>query len=325
VSVVNRRDPTVGIGEILVAPAYVGLCGSDLELFDGSHPYFVQGRAVLPLQPGHEVSAIVVEDRSGALPTGTRVVLDPVVGCRLCPQCLDGRATHCADRFELGLRRGMDGGAAELISVPCTNAHPVPEGVSLREAVLTEPGVTALNGLRRIGELAGRALVIGAGTLGGIATQLLVASGVEVEVLVLDERRGPLIERWGARPTTAPADGAYDVVIEAAGTAEAVRSALRTVAPGGSIALLGVQGQPLDGFDVDAILFKDASIFGVLNGPGLYESMLDEIATGHVRARELIEREFALEDAAAAFEFLASQDRMRPKVLLRVGDIETSL
>lgn len=325
VSVVDRPEPPLAAGDVGVAPVYVGLCGTDLELLDGSMPYYAQGNATFPLQPGHEVAGIVVESGDDSVAVGTRVVIDPVVGCGTCPQCADGRATHCVDRLEMGVRGGMDGGAAERISVPAANVHPLPDGVSLRAAVLTEPGVTALNGLQRIGELRGRALVIGAGTLGGIAAQLLAARGLPVDVMARDERRADLIREWDAEPRTTPDDSAYDIVVEAAGTAEAIRSALRAVAPGGSISLLGVQGRNLDGIDVDAIVLKDASVYGILNGPGLYAPMLDEIASGHVRAEGLVDREFELEDASNAFARLASKERVRPKVLLRVHADEREL
>jgi threonine dehydrogenase-like Zn-dependent dehydrogenase len=319
VAVVDRPEPERRVGEVLVAPVYVGLCGTDLELLNGSMPYFAQGRAALPLQPGHEVAGVVVDRSDGDVPVGTSVVIDPIVGCGDCPQCAEGRATHCADRFEMGVRGGMDGGAAELLAVPGANVHPIPDGVSFREAVLTEPGVTALNGLRRIGHLQGCALVIGSGTLGGIAAQLLAARGLQVDVLARDERRAELIQSWGAGLRTTANDSVYDIVVEAAGTADAVRASLRAVAPGGSIALLGVQGQQINGIDVDALVLKDVSVYGVLNGPGLYGSMLEEIASGHVSADRLVDSEFALADAPAAFERLGSKDRVRPKVLLRVA------
>src|SRR5689334_4879431 len=101
----------------MVAPSYVGLCGTDLDLLDGSMPYFSQGWAALPLQAGHEVAGVVVASYGGEVPVGTRVVIDPVIGCGACPQCAGSRPTHCVDRLEMGVRGGMDGGAAERIAV----------------------------------------------------------------------------------------------------------------------------------------------------------------------------------------------------------------
>lgn len=316
--VVDAEPPAPGAGEALVAPRYVGLCGTDLELLTGVMPYFAAGLASYPIQPGHEVSGTVVE--GGDLPAGTEVMIDPVFGCGACAACAAGFATRCADRRELGLRRGTPGGACELVAVPATNLHRVPAGVALREATLVEPGVTALNAVDRIGEVAGqRAVVVGAGTLGLIAAQLLVARGAEVDVVVVERERSALVERIGARPVPAAAADAYAAAIEAAGTPAAVHATLGAVAPGGRIAVIGVQPGLVDGVDLNALVLKDVSLHGVLNGPGLYDRMLDELAEGGFDASALIDEEVELADAVAALERLQAPGRAAPKVVLRVG------
>jgi 2-desacetyl-2-hydroxyethyl bacteriochlorophyllide A dehydrogenase len=318
--VVDRARPVAAADEALVAPAYVGLCGTDAELFAGSMPYFKQGLADYPLQPGHEVSGVVVSSPAADQAPGQVVVVDPVIGCGICEACRSGPATRCPDRRELGVRRGMPGGAAELIAVPTTNLHPVPAGLDPRDAVLAEPGVTVLNAVLGFGAVAGRrAAVIGAGTLGLIAAQLLSSRGAEVEVLVARTERRPLVERLRLRPVQTAADCGYDLVVEAAGQPEAVRSALRAVAPGGQVALTGVPPEPVDGFDASELVLKDATLRGVLNGPGLYRQMLDELASGAVDAATLIDAEYGLEDGAAALAALRAPDRPAPKVVLRIG------
>jgi 2-desacetyl-2-hydroxyethyl bacteriochlorophyllide A dehydrogenase len=317
-SVVELDAPARAPAEALVAPRYVGLCGTDLELFTGVMPYFAAGVASYPIQPGHEVSGTVVE--GGDLPTGTEVMIDPVFGCGACPACAAGFATRCPDRRELGIRRGMPGGACELIAVPAANLHPVPEGASLREAILVEPGVTALNAVERVGDVAGeRVAVIGAGTLGLLAAQLLVARGAQVDVVVVEPERAALVEQVGARPATSAPAERYAAVIEAAGTPASVHATLAAVAPGGRIAVIGGQPGLVDGVDVNALVLKDVSMCGVLNGPGLYGRMLDELAAGGFDASVLIDSEFELADAGAALERLQAPGRAAPKVVLRIG------
>jgi 2-desacetyl-2-hydroxyethyl bacteriochlorophyllide A dehydrogenase len=312
--------PVAGAGDVLVAPAWVGLCGTDLELFGGVMPYLAQGNASYPLQPGHEVAGVVQESPTPAWAADDRVVVDPVVGCGACAMCRLGRETHCADRRELGIRRGLPGGLAELIAVPTRKLHRVPDGLPLREAVLVEPAVTVVNGLRRLGRPdAGRALVIGSGTLGSIAAQLLVSRGVAVDVLVLGEAQAALVEDLGAAPVLAPRTAGYEVVVEAAGTPHAVNQALAAVAPGGRIALMGVLPSPVDQVDVNAIVLKDVTVLGILSGPGLFDETLEALRAGEFCARPLINREFELDDARAAFDELANPERGRPKLLIRVS------
>jgi threonine dehydrogenase-like Zn-dependent dehydrogenase len=213
----------------------------------------------------------------------------------------------------------MPGGAAELISVPAANLHAIPDGLESREAVLAEPGVTALNAVLRLGEVTNRrSLVVGAGTLGLIAAQLLANRGAVVDVLAVEEARLPLIERLGLTPVASAAPHSYECVIEAAGAPEAVRTAVAAVAPGGGISLTGIVSRPMDEFDVTALVLKDATVRGVLNGPGLYPSMLAELANGVVDGAALIEAEYGLEEADLALAELASPSRRAPKVILRI-------
>lgn len=282
-------------------------------------PYFGSGDAAYPLQPGHEVAGVVVASPDPRIPAGTQALIDPVVGCGTCQACADGFATRCSERLELGVRRGMPGGASELIAVPTGNLHPLPEGVSTREAVLVEPGVTALNAVERLGNVAGRdAIVVGAGTLGLIAAQLLMRRGAQVDVMVVEPERAALVEQLGAQPVRRIEPGRHTFVVEAGGTPQALRTAFAAVAPGGRIAVLGVQPGPVDDLDVNELVLKDATVYGVLNGPGLYERMLKALATGILDAAALIDSEFELGDAEAALARLAERGRAAPKVLLRV-------
>lgn len=310
-------------GEALVAPGYVGLCGTDAELLAGTMPYFGSGDASYPIQPGHEWSGVVIESDDPILPPGTHVVADPVVGCGRCETCRSGPATRCIDRLEMGVRRGMPGGAAEAVAVPSRNLVRIPEGLDDRTAVLAEPFVTVLAGIDRAGARPGtEALVIGGGTLGLIAAQHLIATGTRVAVAMRDARRADLVRSIGAEPV-AQHDvnglrGRYPTVIEAAGTPDAIRLGVAAVAAGGAIALLGVPTAPVDAFDVAGLVVKDATVHAVLNGPGRYQAALEALHSGVVRPEPLIDAEFSLDDAPRALERLVSRDRERPKVLLRI-------
>jgi threonine dehydrogenase-like Zn-dependent dehydrogenase len=75
----------------------------------------------------------------------------------------------------------------------------------------------------------------------------------------------------------------------------------------------------VDGVDVNALVLKDVSMGGVLNGPGLYGRMLGELAAGGFDASALIDSEFELADADAALKRLQAPGRQAPKVVLRIG------
>lgn len=310
--------PIPAADELLLRPQFVGLCGTDLELLSGAMPYFTEGSACYPIRPGHEISALVDRD-SGTWRSGTAVVVDPVIGCGRCPACIAEAPTGCSERSELGVRGGIAGGAAEYVAVPERNVHPLPPGVSLRHAVLVEPGVTALHAIRRLETSVGqRALVIGPGTLGGIAAQLLRSRGLEVDMPVLHQDRAAFVQRIGARVTAVVKTSHYDITVEAAGTPDAIHTAIRGTIPKGRIAFTGIQAAPVDRVNINELVLKDLTIHGVINGTGLYGEMLKELALGSVDAEAFIAADFKLADASQALNRLADQSRTRPKVLLRL-------
>jgi threonine dehydrogenase-like Zn-dependent dehydrogenase len=323
-----RPVPTAGSGQTMVAPHFVGICATDIELRDGTHPYYGMGVARFPLQPGHEWSGVVVDSDDPALVPGTPVVADPEVSCgrTACEFCTAGRIPWCPDRQEIGCRGHLDGAAAELVSLPTRNLHRIPEGVSLRDAVLAEPAATVFGGLHRVGPVGGqRALVIGAGTIGLIAAQVLRSEGADVTVAIRRPGRETALQDFEtivvkhADHDELPA--AFPVIMNAAGSASAIRLGLRALANGGQLALLGVPAEPVDDVDVASILHKDATIYGVLNvssgGPALFDRALDALATRVIDGSAVIDAVVPLAKADAAFARVAA-DRPRPKVLLGI-------
>jgi threonine dehydrogenase-like Zn-dependent dehydrogenase len=324
-----RAAPTAGRGETLVAPRYIGICATDIELRDGTHPYFARGVARFPLQPGHEWSGVVVASDDPNLPRGTPVVADPEVSCGRpdCEWCTTGRIPWCPDRQEIGCRGHLDGAAAELVSLPTRNLHRIPDGVDLRDAVLAEPAATVFGGLHRVGPVHGRrALVIGAGTIGLIAAQVMRSEGADVTVAVHRPGREAALAGFETivveHADDDPLPAGFPVVMNAAGSASAIALGIRALGNGGQLALLGVPAAPADHVDVASILHKDATIHGVLNyssgGPGLFDRALAALAAGIIDGSAVIDGVIPLEDADAAFARVNDADRARPKVLLGI-------
>jgi 2-desacetyl-2-hydroxyethyl bacteriochlorophyllide A dehydrogenase len=320
VRIADIPSPRLAGDEALVRPAYVGVCGTDIEMLDGSMPYFGLGLAAYPVVLGHELSGVVEDPGASGLAVGTPVVADPVIGCGRCAACRSGPATLCQDRDEMGLRNGRQGGMAELVAIPRANLHVVPDGVSLRVSVLTEPSVTSINSVDRLGTAgASRVLVVGSGTIGLVAAQMLCGAGSSVAVLERSTSRAPLIEAIGATPLTpnaldADADG-FTGAIEASGTTDGIDRALAALRPGGILALAGVYtaASPINWTD---IVLREITVSGVLNGPGRYDRALDLMRRDIIRAGELIDYVIPVPDAAEAFRRAMERGRPRPKVLV---------
>lgn len=317
--IVEISTPEITESEVLIRVSYVGLCGTDLELLNGKHPYFSSKDAVFPIHIGHEMSGIIAQSTNPALPVGTEVIMDPIVGCGQCEACKN-RATWCQERIEIGVRRAGAGALAEFVKVPMKNVYPIPQGVSLRNAVLAEPAVTAIAGISRIKATGGRALVVGDGTIGIIAAQVLAHRGWEVQVAVLNKSGAERVQSLGFEPV-APTQLemiSANVVVEAAGTDRSVQVALRAVSAGGEVVLLGVPDNPLESFDIANLVLRDISIYGVLNGPGRYDEALKLIADGVIKSSRIIDQEFSFAQFDDAVSLLANPDRKLPKVLVNL-------
>ena len=320
--IVEKPRPEPRAGQTLAAPAYVGLCGTDLDLFDGSMPYFGEGVATYPLQPGHEWSGRLLESND-ELAAGTPIILDAVIDCGRpdCELCTAGLVVRCQERYEFGVRRGLDGALATAVVAPDRYMLPIPEGVRLRHAALVEPMVTTLEGIRRTAPVPGEeVLIVGSATLGLAGAMILSARGIRTHVLLRSEVRAETVEAAGAIPWltgTRAAVEEFDVVIEAAGTPSAVQAAFAHTAPGGRVALLGVPTEPVP-IDIGALVIHDITARGVLNGPGQYPHGLAALASGEVKPELLIDRVFPFEDIEAAVARSRESGRERPKVLVQV-------
>jgi threonine dehydrogenase-like Zn-dependent dehydrogenase len=230
-------DPIPASGEILVRPLLVGMCATDLELIDGTiDPTYVR----YPLVLGHEwVGALERDSESG--PAGTHVVVEGIIPCGTCDECQRGDTNLCTLYDEIGFTRA--GALAERVSVPSFLVHRLDGDVDLRDAVLVEPMSVVWRALTRIPLRSGlRVAIVGDGTIALLAAHLVGRfdpSSVTVVGRRAEQRE--LALRAGAREFLyqAPAEK-FDVVIEAAGNAEAVTSAIGLCARGGMVVLLGL-------------------------------------------------------------------------------------
>lgn len=311
--------PEITKDEVLIRVGYVGLCGTDLELLNGKHPYFSTNNASYPMQIGHEMSGTISKSMNPSLPVGTEVVMDPIVGCGDCEGCKN-RATWCQERIEIGVRRGGPGALAEFVKVPVGNVYPIPHGVSLQDATLVEPAVTAIAGVSRIKATGGRALVVGDGTIGIIASQVLAHKGWKVLIAVLSERSAERVRSLGFEPVmpNQMETVSVNVVVEAAGTKRSIESTFKAVSAGGEVVLLGVPDKPMESFDIADLVLREISIYGILNGPGRYNEALKLVADGVIKASKIIDQVFAFSQFGDAIGLLANPDRKLPKVIVRM-------
>ena len=155
----DKGLPELGAGEVLIKVAYAGICGSDMFIYQGTHP-----RAKAPLVMGHEFSG-VIEAGHPTLAKGTPVTVYPLLSCGQCEPCKSGHPHVCNTLKLIGI--DCDGGMAEYVKVPVEKIVEIPAGLSLKHGAFIEPVAVGVHAVRRSGYKPGdTAVVFGAGPIG---------------------------------------------------------------------------------------------------------------------------------------------------------------
>jgi len=284
--VAELDPPHPAPGSVLLRPLEVGVCGTDREISEGVFGVAPEGTDRLVL--GHEVLAAVESDGHG-YSRGDLVAATVRRSCGQCEACAQGSPDACLTGryFERGITR-LDGFAQELVSEDPAQLVPVPSSLG-RLGVLTEPGSICARALRHV-RLVGdrqpwqprRALVVGAGAIGMLATYFLTLEGYEVWAASREPAASPqgqLAAASGATyvsidetpvSTLAEETGGFDIVIEAAGDAETMVASIGLLRRNGVACLIGIDGRPqrvsIDGtvIGVDAVV-QNRALFGSVN------------------------------------------------------------
>jgi 2-desacetyl-2-hydroxyethyl bacteriochlorophyllide A dehydrogenase len=301
--------PTPATGEAIVRVAVAGLCGTDYSIFSGERP------VGYPRVMGHEFVGYVEAVGAGvtAPRVGDRVAVEPNYSCGACPLCREGNRNLCLTRTAIGI--DVDGCFAELVRVPAQCCWPAPAGVADEDLMVTEPLAVVVRAAARAQVRSGEATaVVGAGTLGLLALQVLRAHGARVLAVSRSARRLALARELGAEATHASAETAsledvgrefsrregVDCVVETAGTAEAVADALRLVRPGGRVVLTGLPHEPTP-VRFFSVVRREISILGSMIYQDEFAEAMQLVAAGQVRTRPLITHHFALHEIERAF------------------------
>lgn len=311
----NRPDPRrPGPDWTRVRPILSGICGSDLGLLTGRNSPYLSAVVSMPFAPGHEVVGETLDALPG-LPRGTRVVLDPVLGCAArgvdpCLACAAGAHNRCdritAGQVPVGLQTGYcagtGGGWSRMLVAHASQLYPVPDSLDDTRAVLVEPLACAIRAVRRVAiDQGASVLVLGAGTV-GLLTLLALREHTQAGPVYVVARYGHQRERakivgatdvispdraaWALRRATGgflakPERGeefllgGVDVVFECTG-GSGLSTALRVARAGGTVVLAGM---PNASVDLTPAWFRELNLVGAYaSGAGDFP---DALALAH--------------------------------------------
>lgn len=327
-TVIDVEPPTITTAhEVLVRVTAAGICGSDLHIYDGSN-----AAATYPRVLGHEVVGVVEQVGSAvrSVRTGDRLILNQVIACGACRPCRLGRGNVCARLRVRGVH--VDGGFQDLVAVPESDCHLLPDSLSDADAVMIEPVTIALQACARAQVTEDdTVLIIGYGALG--STILKVALPIAARVLVADISRSRLneAEAEGAAATfdlsavdLEPAcrkvtngEGAT-VTIDAACTGDSLLQALRATANAGRVVSMGFSADPT-AVSPFLITSKELDVRGSRLQNHRFPEAIRLVREGAVQLAGTVTHQFPLVDAQAAFELLGTRDPGVRKVVLTPG------
>lgn len=317
-AMIEREKPSASEGHTLLKVSRVGICGTDLHIFGGKHPFLEYPRVI-----GHEFSGEVVESLGdGALAEGAQVIVNPYLACGTCRACRKNKPNCCTNISVLGVH--ADGALQEYVVVPNRALIPY-DGLRAEEAASVEFLAVGMHAINRSGLKAGdEVLVAGAGPI-GIGTALIARSrGARVIMLDMNvDRLANVAERFGFDETVQAGEGAmealksrtnselFDIVFDATGNVHSIHASFTYVGQGGTLCLVSVVKDDIT-FPDPSFHAREMTIIGSRNSTN--EDFADVVAlikSGDLDVSKLVTHEMTLDEVPSKFlDLPAAQDSL---------------
>lgn len=324
-------------GDAMIRIDAVGVCGSDLH-------YYRCGRigaqmVKFPATVGHECAGTVIEvgASAGGLKTGQRIAIEPAMHCGRCDQCLSGRPHTCRHESFLGSPGEAPGAVTERLVIPASCCFPVPNSMSVEQAVMVEPFSIGLYAARMAG-LEGRAApsariaVLGSGPI-GLCVLLACRAEIPRPIYVTDllPERLSLAARLGAVWTGDPRESdvvkdiaereplGVDFVFECAGQQETLDQAFEILKPGGTLLIVGIPEVDRVSFMIHSMRRKEITIRNVRRQNQCTAAAIDLIASRRVNVDPLVTHHFSMNETQSAFDTVASYQDGVVKAIIHVS------
>lgn len=321
--------PKPGEGEALVKIMRIGICGSDIHVYHGTHPF-----TSYPITQGHEVSGEIVELGEGVknLFVGQRVTIEPQVVCGKCHPCRHGKYNLCEELKVMGFQ--TTGVASEYFAVDAAKITPIPQDMSFDEGAMIEPLAVAVHAANRAEAVVDQNIVvIGAGPIGNLVAQTVKAKGAKA-VLVSDisDLRLDIAKECGAdyvintkqkdlgeAIVEAFGPDKADIIYDCAGNDISMGQAIKHARKGSQIILVAVFGKMAN---VDLAVLNDHELD--LNTTMMYRhpdyvEAIELVQAGKINLRRLMSNHFSFLDYQKAYEYIDNNRESTMKVLIDVN------
>jgi L-iditol 2-dehydrogenase len=322
--------PEIENNQVLVKMMRVGICGSDIHVYHGEHPY-----TQYPVTQGHEVSGEIAKVGAAVkgFAVGQRVTIEPQVFCGECYPCTHGKYNACDRLKVMGFQ--TTGAASEYFAVDADKVDLLPEGMSFDEGAMLEPLAVAVHAAKRYPHIEGATVcVLGCGPIGILVAQACKALGAtKVMATDISDYRLQLakqvgvdyivntkISDFGEALVDCFGTDKADVIFDCAGTDITMNQAIQNSRKGGNIILVAVfAGQA----HIDLAKLNDSELD--LNTSFMYrhEDYVDAIrlvAEGKIQLKPLMSKHFTFKNYLEAYQYIEQNREKTMKVLIDIQD-----
>lgn len=322
--------PAAGAGEIRLKIMRIGVCGSDIHVYHGKHPF-----TSYPVTQGHEVSAridAIGPDVTG-FTVGQKVTVEPQVFCGQCYPCRHGKYNLCESLKVMGFQ--TTGLASEYAVVPASKVTPIPESMSFDQGAMLEPLSVTVHAVKRAGDVQGKNIaILGAGPIGILLAQSAKAMGAAQTMITdVSDYRLEIAKRcgvdfcvntkqndFGEAMVAAFGPDKADVIYDCAGNNVTINQAIRTARKGSTIILVAVFA---DMANADLAVLNDHELD--LNTSMMYrhEDYVDAIRfveEKKIQLEPLMSCHFAFHDYLKAYQYIDANRETTMKVLIDVAE-----
>ncbi len=320
--------PKINPDEVLIKTHRIGICGSDIHVYHGKHPY-----TSYPIVQGHEISGEIakVGENVQGLKEGDLVTVMPQVVCGECYPCLHDQYHICDNLKVLGFQ--TTGTASEYFKINAASVLKTDSITDLNDIAFIEPVAVAVHALGRLGDISGKKiLVLGAGPIGNLIGQAAKALGAQ-QVMITDvsdfrlelaakcnidhcintqkvDLGSALVEKFGHDKA--------DCILDCAGVSASIDAAISNARKGSDIVVVAVFSKK-ESVDLGLIQDRELRLIGTL----MYKKedflkAIDIIAKKQINIGILVTNTFGFDEFSDAYEFIEKQKDQAMKIIVQL-------
>ncbi len=321
--------PELKEDEVLIKILRIGICGSDIHVYYGKHPY-----TDYPVTQGHEVSGKIekIGSKVQGLKPGDKVTIQPQVVCGHCYPCTHDKYHICDNLKVMGFQ--TTGTASEFFAVDSEKVIKLPDEMSYEAGAMIEPCAVAVHAVLNGGDVTGfNVLVLGAGPIGNLVAQSAKALGAKAVIITdISDFRLEVAKKVGIDFTINPTKvklseeiirafgpDKADLIIECVGANETINDAIENARKGTDIIVVGVFGDKPT-IDLGFVQDRELRLIGnMMYQRGDYIKAIELVNSKKIIVNPLMTSHFPFEDYNKAYKFIEDKKDKVMKVFIDVN------